>query len=176
VFKPVEKLLDQRIDAGPARVETEMRLFVGGAPLVIQALESGAVGGQRPAPVRRDARHEPIQRHIKPDRHAVPVDSGAVLSVRECSASCRDHQMPRRQMIRQNGPFDGAEIRLSMAGEDLGDRQPLPLLDELIDVDVPPVEPPCERARQRRLPGSHESDEIDLVGLHRITMLMAFRR
>ena len=45
-------------------------------------------------------------------------------------------------------------------------RQAFTLLDELVDIHVPPVEASCERARNARLASGHEADEIDFVGPH----------
>ena len=42
----------------------------------------------------------------------------------------------------------------------------LALLDELVDVDRAPVEPLRQRARNGRLAGGHETDQIHFVGFH----------
>ena len=62
--------------------------------------------------------------------------------------------------------LDGAEVRLAVLREDLGDRLALALLDQLVDVAA---RQPRRRASARatvRLAGGHEADQVDLVGLH----------
>ena len=70
-----------------------------------------------------------------------------------------------RRMSRSSG----AEVRLATAREDVGDGPPLACFDQLVDVLGAPAEPRGERARDGRLAGRHESDEINLVGRHRVS-------
>ena len=62
--------------------------------------------------------------------------------------------------------LDAAEVRLAVPREDVGDRQPLAPLDQVVDVLDAPAQPRRQRARDRALAARHEADEIDLVGRH----------
>ena len=95
--------------------------------------------------------------------------SGAVLGVDEGAAAGRDDDVPQRQEVEEHGALDRAEVRLALAREDGRDRAPLARFDALVDVLDPPVEPLAERARQRRLAGAHEPDQVDLVGRHAVS-------
>ena len=71
MFQPIDELFDQRVDAGAPGVEPDVRLLVRRAPLMIQAFEPGAIGGERTPAVGRHAGDQPVERHVEPDRHAV---------------------------------------------------------------------------------------------------------
>ena len=55
------------LDAGAAGLQPVVRLLVCRAPLIIQAFEPGAIGGQRAAAVGRDPVDPALQRHVEPD-------------------------------------------------------------------------------------------------------------
>ena len=141
-----------------------MRQAVDGAPVLEQRGERLAVGGQRPPAVRRHAIHDPAERRVEPDRHAVGQDVGAVGGLDERAAAGGDDDVARGQEGQQDLAFDLAEIRLAVLGEHLRHRPALAPLDLLVQVDDPPAEPPAERPRKRGLARPHEADEVDLVG------------
>ena len=143
-----------------------MRQLIGGTPLMIQALEPGTVGGQGAPAVNGNALDKSIHGHIEPDRHAVLVDHGAILRVRKRPSACRHHKVTGIDLLEKDRVLDSPEIRLPMASEDLRHRKALTLLDQFVDIHVPPVEASCQRARHTRLAGGHEADEIDFVGSH----------
>ena len=91
----------------------------------------------------------------------------AVLGVGERAAAGRDDDVAHRLQELEDLAFDRAEVRLAVLREDLGDRQPLAPLDEIVDVLGSPAQPRGQRARDRALAAGHEADEIDLVGRHR---------
>jgi len=122
VLQPIDELFDQRVDAGAAGVEPDVRLFVCRAALMIQAFEAGAIGRKRPAPVGGHSFHQPIQRHVEPHRHAVAVDRRAVLNVGEGAAASRHHEVPRASLLDQNLAFDRPEITFAVTGENVADR------------------------------------------------------
>ena len=65
MFQPIDELLDQRVDAGAAGIQPDVRLFVGGTPLIIQAFEPGAIGSQRTPSIGRDPVDQAVERHVK---------------------------------------------------------------------------------------------------------------
>src|ERR1019366_1006165 len=97
---------------------------------------------------------------------AIAVDRGPVLGIDEGPAAGGDHAVARRHLLQEHRPLDGAEVGFAVPGEDVGDRQMLALLDELVDVRRLPIEALGERARDCRLAGRHEPDEVHLVRLH----------
>ena len=70
------------------------------------------------------------------------------------------------ELLGEHGAFERPKVRLAVPREDVGDGHVLALLDQLVDVDGRPVEPPGERPREGRLAGGHETDQVNLVGLH----------
>ena len=54
MLQPIDELFDQRVDAGAAGIEPDVRLFVCRAALIIQAFEPGAIGRHRTASIGRD--------------------------------------------------------------------------------------------------------------------------
>ena len=150
----------------PFRIEPVVRLPIAGAACLVELLEPGAVGRERPPAVRRHALDEQGQRHVEPDREPVPIDQRAVLEVGKCAAAGRDDRVAEREQLEEHLALDVAEVRLAFAREDLGDRAVLAGLDALVDVFRAPAEPRAERARERRLAGAHEADQIHLVSPH----------
>ena len=59
MLQPIDELFDQRVDAGAAGIEPDVRLFVSRAALIIQAFEPGAIGRERPPAVCRDPADTP---------------------------------------------------------------------------------------------------------------------
>ena len=114
---------------------------------------------------RREFGQQHFEGHVDPDRQAVGVDGRAILGIDERAAAGRNDGMPLRQQRPDDLPLDGAKVRLPFAREDFGDRAPLARFDEHIHVFGAPAEPPRQGLRQRRLTGSHEPDEINLVRL-----------
>ena len=166
MLQPIDELFDQRVDAGAAGIEPDVRLFVCRAALIIQGFEPGAIGRERPAAVGRDPADQPIQGNVEPDRHPVAVDGGPILTIREgATAGCHD-DMPRERLFGQNLPLRRPEVGLAVLRENLADGHVLPLFDQLVDVDRLPVEPFGERARLGSLAGGHEANQVHLVSLH----------
>src|SRR5438045_2270494 len=110
MLQPIDELLDERVDAGTAGIEPEMRLLVGRAPLMIQAFESRSIGGERPAAIGRHAANQPVERYVEPDRDAVGVDRRAVLHVGERAAAGRDDDVAGANLVEQNLSFDVTEV------------------------------------------------------------------
>ena len=75
--------------------------------------------------------------------------------------------MAQRQQQVQDLPLDGAEVRLALAREDVGDRAALACLDQLVDVLDAPAEPSGQGPRHGGLAGGHEADQKDLIDRHR---------
>ena len=78
------------------------------------------------------------------------------------TTTCRSGQEQLQDLA-----LDGAEVRLAVPREDVGDRPPLARFDQLVDVLRAPAEPRRERARDGRLAGGHEAHQVDLVDRHR---------
>ena len=129
------------------------------------AARVGAVGGERPAAVERNARDQIDERHVEPDRHAVEVDerrlsASANVPPPVATTTCRSGWSSPR--ISRSTPRKYASPCLR---EDVGDGQPLAPLDQFVDVLEAPPQARRERPRDRALAAGHEADEIDLVAL-----------
>ena len=153
---------------GPDRASSRSRAFAYAACLTANRRSSWrAVGGQRPPAVGREPREQLLERHVEPDGQAVHVDGGAVVRIHERAAAGGHDHVPQRQQQPQDFTFDAAEVRFSLAREDVRDRPPLASLDQFVDVLGPPAEPRSKRSRYGGFSGRHESDEVNLVDGHR---------
>ena len=85
-----------------------MRQLVGGSALMIQALEPGAVGGQRAPAVGGNALDESIHGHVEPNRHAVLVDHGSILCVRKCPSAPRHHKVTGIDLFEKDRVLEAA--------------------------------------------------------------------
>jgi hypothetical protein len=92
-----------------------VRLFVGRTPLIIQAFESGAIGGQRTPSIGRDPVDQTVERHIEPHGHAVRVDRGPVLAVDERSTAGCHHQVPPGNLFHERLSLGRAEVSFALA-------------------------------------------------------------
>src|SRR5437879_1093021 len=110
VFEPIDQLFDQRVDAGAPGVEPEVRVLVGCAAEMEQALERRAIGGQRAPTVGRQTRDHAIEGNIEPHRDAIAVHRGAVLRIDERAAACRHDKVPRAYLLQQYRALGGAEV------------------------------------------------------------------
>ena len=122
-----------------------------------------AASGRRPSAGSGD---QQIERHVEPDRHAVHVHRRAILGVHERPAAGRDDDVAERQQQLEDLALDGAEVRLALPGEDVGDGPALARFDQLVDVLGPPAQTCGECPRDGALAGRHEPDQIDLVDCH----------
>src|SRR6185295_18512014 len=165
-LEPVNQLIDQRLDAGAPRLEAEVGLLVRRTSGVEEPLEVGAIARERTPAVLRNTRNHPLERRIQPDRGAVAFDDCTVLWVHERPAAGCDDRVPERNLVREHGAFDTAKVWLTVLREDVRDWQALALLDQLVDVGEPPVEPLRQRASDAALAGAHEADQVHLVCLH----------
>src|SRR5204863_9650556 len=104
-----------------------------------------------------------------PRGHGIEVDERAIFRIHERASAGRDHHVPQRLNDAQDVTFGGSEVRLALTDENLRNRLPLALLDELVDVFRLPVQAVRERARHRALSAGHESDQIDLVEHHAVS-------
>src|SRR5262249_24012171 len=87
----------------------------------------------------------------------------------EGPAAGRDDDVARCQLLHQNRTLDGAEIGFAVARKNVGDRQVLARLDQLVDVDGAPFQTAGQRPADGGFAGAHEPDQIDLVRLHQET-------
>jgi len=165
-LQPVRELFDDRRDSGMGGVHAIAGLRVRSAAREVQTLEFGPIGSQRPPAVGRHTVDQSINRHIQPDRHPIAIDDRTVLWIHKCAASGGDHEVPGGHLFHQHLALDGAEVGFAMLGKNGRDRLVLVPLDELIHINRAPVETPRERARDGTLASAHESNKIDLVGLH----------
>ena len=55
------------MDAGPGRIEAEVRFFIRNPPYVVQPFELDPIGGERPPAVRRNTRDHALERNVQPD-------------------------------------------------------------------------------------------------------------
>src|SRR5688500_18399977 len=131
---------------------------------MVKPLELDAVGRKWTPAVGWHAGHNALKGYIQPDRYAVAVDCGAVLRIHESATARRDHDVAQRDLFEQDRALQRPEIRLPPLREDVGDRRTLTLFNERVDVGRLPSQPSRKRARHGRFPGSHEADEINLVG------------
>ena len=90
----------------------------------------------------------------------VPVTRVRADEARRASAKTR---MERRAAEIDAGSA-GLPVGVQLAARPWDDALVLALLDQVVDVERPPVEPAREDTRQRGLAGGHEADEVDLVG------------
>ena len=82
------------------------------------------------------------------------------------SAAGGDHRpvaVPQQQLLHEDLRLERAKAVLPVLREELGDRRAELLLDHLVEVEERPVEPPRHLAADRRLAGSHEADEDDVL-------------
>ena len=82
------------------------------------------------------------------------------------SAAGGDHRpvaVPQQQLLHEDLRLECAEAVLAVLCEELGDRRAELLLDHLVEVEERPVEAPRHLAADRRLAGSHEADEDDVL-------------
>ena len=66
----------------------------------------------------------------------------------------------------ENVALDGAEVRLSLLREDVGNGPALACFDELVHVFGPPAQTCGQCPRDGGLAGRHEPDQIDFVDCH----------
>ena len=104
------------------------------------------------------------------------VDRAAVVGLDERAAAGGHDDVAQRQQDPEDLALDRAEVRLAELREDLRDRPPLARFDQLVDVLGPPAEPLGQRARDGRLAGRHEPDEVDLVRRHRVSRSSASKK
>ena len=114
MLEPIDQLFDQRVDAGAPGVQPEVRVLVGRAAEMEQALERRAIGGQRAPTVGRQTRDHAIEGNIEPHRNPIAVHRGAVLRIDERAAARRDDKVPGAYLLQQYRPLGGAEVRLAM--------------------------------------------------------------
>ncbi len=163
---PLDDLVGKIADRGARGIETDVRLRVRDSPRLVQALELEAVGGQRAAPVARQAVDDPVKRRVDPEDRAVGLDERAKVGIDERPAAGRDHHVAGRQELLHDLPLDGAEVRLAVGRENRRDRPALASLDALVDILDSPAEPAPDLAGERGLAGGHEPDQVDLVRPH----------
>ena len=166
-LQPVDQLLDERVDAGAAGVEAQVRVLVrrrAGAWYRRSSSARSAASGRRPsAGIRAITRSSGASSQTDTPSWLMAARFGGSTNVPPPVATTTWRV---GQLVGEHGPFGGAEVRLAVPREDLGDRQALALLDQLVDVHGLPVEAPRQRAADARLAGRHETDQIHLVGLH----------
>jgi len=107
-----------------------------------------------------------LERRVEPRDGAIGKHRGAIVGVDECSAPSGHDHVALGQQLLQDGALDVAEVRFTLAGEDLGDAPALPPLNTVIDVLNTPADTPAERTRHAGLAGTHETHQVQLVGLH----------
>ena len=88
------------------------------------------------------------------------------VGIDERTAAGGDHDVAFRQQIEQYLALGASEVRLALLGEDRRHAATLPGLDALIDVLGAPADAVAERRCDGGLAGTHESDEIQLIGPH----------
>src|ERR1700689_5386506 len=90
------------------------------------------------------------------------------------AAPAGDHAPRERVALLHKPSFVGAECRLAVLGEDLGDGFPRPALDLVVAVDALEAYPLGNGAPNGRLAGSHETDEVQ-VDIRRIQVGVVLR-
>ena len=70
------------------------------------------------------------------------------------------------QQLLQYRALDVAEVWLTFAGKDVGDAPTFARLNAVIDVLNAPADASAERAGHAGLAGTHESYQVQLIGLH----------
>ena len=120
---------------------------------------AGFAGSGRPA-ARRSRRDDAIQ----VDRRARFSGSANVpppVATTRWRIGCRSFRMSRSAARKYGSPCR-AKISATV--------QPLALLDQVVDVLRSPAQARRQRARDGGLAARHEADEVDLVGLHSVSL------
>jgi hypothetical protein len=139
-------------------------LVQGHAPLVATA-KLGLVACQRPValpnPLPRRV-HIDLEKHVEREVR----ERGAREGRLDDSAAGGDHRpvaVAQQQLFHQDLGLQRAKAVLAVLRKDLRDRRLQLLLDHLVEVEELPVQPSCHLTADRRLAGSHEADEDDVL-------------
>ncbi len=133
----------------------------------IQPLELGAIGGQRPPPVGRHARDQPLERHVEPDRQRRPLDRRRGSADRR---TCR-RRWPRRRAARRPARAARPARRRGSTARRASRKCDATVCCSRCSI-ISSMSTACQSSRRARaratvvLPGAHEPDEINLVGFH----------
>ena len=150
-------------------IDVDLGVRVRGLPHRIKPLHLGPIGRQGPPAVRRQPRDELVERHVEPDRHTIHIDRDPIVGIHERAATCGHDDVAEGQQESEDVALERPEIRLAAARENVRHRATLARFNQLVDVFRAPAQPLRERTRDGRFIGRHETDEIDLVGRHRVS-------
>ena len=103
---------------------------------------------------------------LKIDGESRGVEAIHVVAEAGCAASTGYDGTSRACHSSEGFALQVAEMLLAVTAEDLADREPLPLLYVIVEVDKRPPEPTGQGASQRCLAAAHVSDEEDSVSVH----------
>ena len=148
------------VEVGRARI---CRLLVDRDSLLEAGAERALVGGERPSAPRGAL---PRGVHVDVDQHGKRARAQALSRLRREYGPTpeRDHGWLRRVEDRcGDGLLEHSERRLTVAGEELGDRDPRASLDLAIEVDKASAEAPCDLRAHRRLARAHEAGEREVA-------------
>src|SRR3990172_2645765 len=121
------------------------------------APEQGAgAGPQRPRVERLELAREPDHRPHRLQRLHAPLPAGEPAAGRDHVAALESEQ------IEEVG-FELPEPRLPLGPEDFRNRPAIAPHDEIVGFDEAAAEPLRQEPSHRRLPGSHEPDENDVL-------------
>ena len=163
-------MLGDFVDGTAVGVDNDVGgVFVGRGTQYGQALERGrsAVEQQRTAGVVPHPRTEHVGRCLQPHHQPGITQARAVRGVEHRTPSARDHErFRRRARIGDCASFELAEMRFTLAGEDLGHGHAGGGADELVGVDERAIEQVRAPLPHRGLPRAHEPHEHEVPRAH----------
>jgi len=142
-----------------------MCLFVGGAPLVREALESRlgiTVPELGPGISARGPFGQYLDGGVEPDRDRPVIEKLARARIDVSAAACRNHSDGALVDEASNEtPLAIAKIMLSVTLEYFGGRKTGGILDRRVAVDELQAEAPCKTPADGRFSYSHQPDQHD---------------
>ena len=165
VADPLQKSFDDLV-RGRASVDSDVRSGIRQAAPRVQLLHLYHVRGERPTAIPGDPLDDTIERQIEPGYGAVVEHGCAQVRIDERAASGGNDDVSFWQKIKQHLALDASKIRLPILGKYRRYAAVLPRLYTLVDVFGTPADASAKRRCDRGLPGTHESDEIQLICPH----------
>ena len=111
------------------------------------------------------AREHDVDRGRQADDRTVLLEQRHIRRVLDRAAARRNHESAALGRAPDRLPFQCAESRLALRGEDLGNRAPRLFLDHAVEIDEGAAETLRKRTSRARLARAHEADQYDVLHL-----------
>lgn len=165
ISDPFEEPLDN-LFSGPRRINSDVCVGVRRASPEVELFQLGKVGGKRTPSIAWDSFDDTVQRNIQPRNSTIREHERAIVRLDERAASRGNDDVSFRQKLTKDVPFDGPKVHLAFLRENRGNRAAFARLDTLVDIFGAPTYPATERSGDGGLAGTHEPDQVELIGLH----------